>query len=432
MFSAITRFFSSFSKKEISHSWPAFQNFLTGNDGQEATWSYQDRVAKGYMGTDIVFSAVDIVASAFASVKLCAATVDSQGEVTKLGRDHQLNRLLAKPNMFQNQSEWLYAVAAFRMLGGTGYTLMDTGDPADFTKPVHLWPLAPPATQLVCEQNVMYWQFHPQESGCMKWAFRRLPIDIDGTSNIVDWKAFDPTSITKGMSPLKPADLASDIYRYGNIWNRTYFKHGSRPSQGLVSDTKDANGNPVFMDEDQRDLLKKELNEVYSGLASGNGKPILLEHIQPVELSANPKDADFIESHKQVAADVARTAGVPPVLLNQGEGTTYENMAQAKLSMWDDTIIPLVNSHAEELTEDLASRWGDNFVIVPDFSDVSALEPRRETAWKRAEESSFLTVNEKRELVGMDAIPGGDIVLVDSSKLPVEVVSTLGINGVDE
>lgn len=427
-----TLFQKSISQKSISHTWKAFQSFISGDDN-DSEWSYNDRVKLGYMGTDIVFSAVDIVASAFASVPLSAVIVDSEGVMQKkLPANHPLNRLLKKPNIFQNQSEWLYAVSAFRTLGGTGYTFMDTGDPSDYSQPVYLWPLAPPCAELRAEAGRMWWEFSPAESACMNWMFNRLPIDIDGTSNIVDWKAFSPESITQGMSSLKSADLAAEIYRYGNLWNKTYFKHGSRPSHAFINETKDANNNPVFLEDDQYNALKTMISQVYSGMQNGNGKAILLEHVKPIALSQSPKDADFIESHKQFAADVARTAKVPPILLNQGEGTTFDNMKEAKLSMWDDTIIPLVKSHAEELTEDLARRYGDNIAIMPDFSGVSALESRRQSQWERADASDDLTINEKRAMKGLEPIDGGDVLFIDANKIPLSVASSLGINGLNE
>jgi len=50
---------------------------------------------------------------------------------------------------------------------------------------------------------------------------------------------------------------------------------------------------------------------------------------------------------------------------------------------------------------------------------VPALEPRQTEKWKRAQESEFLTINEKREMVGLDSIDDGDVVLVQASMIPL-------------
>jgi HK97 family phage portal protein len=422
--------------KEISHTWPAFRNFLTGGDGSNV-WTYDKRIKYGYKGTDVVFSATDYVASAFASVPLRAGTVKGEGddeEFTALSVTHPLNQLLLKPNPHQNMTEWLYAVASYRVLGGKGFTYMDTGDPADLSKPVHLWPFAPPSTTFRNENGRQFYQYNRNDANGVTFNFEVIPIDpVDGASNIVDWKTFDPEDLTDGMSPLKPADLNAQIYRYGNIWNKTYFQHGARPSTALVSEIKNSNGDPVFLDEEEFNRMKEQLNEVYSGLANGNGKPIVLEHIKPMELSSNAKDADFAGSHDMMSKDVYRTLKIPPILLNQGADTTFNNQAEAKLNFWDDAITPLVNSHSEELTEDLAPRYGDNIVIRPDYTKIPALEPRRKEAWERAQKSQELTINEKRKLMGMESVgPEGDVIMVEAGKIPLGVAVALGINGMNE
>ncbi len=43
-----------------------------------------------------------------------------------------------------------------------------------------------------------------------------------------------------------------------------------------------------------------------------------------------------------------------------------------------------------------------------DVEHVSALEPKKETLWKRVEGASFMTVNEKRAAIGLPAVEGGD------------------------
>ena len=61
------------------------------------------------------------------------------------------------------------------------------------------------------------------------------------------------------------------------------------------------------------------------------------------------------------------------------------------------------------------------------LDDIPALAPKREMLWKRAQESDFLTIDEKRELVGREKYepsddPGG-VILVEASKIPLAIAA---------
>lgn len=89
------------------------------------------------------------------------------------------------------------------------------------------------------------------------------------------------------------------------------------------------------------------------------------------------------------------------------------------MSLWEDTVLPLLDSLLDEVNRRIAPRFGD-FRVVYDSDSISALAPRREAVWNRVQTADFLTPNEKREAVGYDAIDGGDKLLVPATMLPID------------
>lgn len=387
-------------------------------------FSYNKAVNEGYLGTDVVYSAVDLIASAVASVPIKAMYKTGSGKEEPAEDDHPLNKILKNPNPLQRGNIFKYGMVAFRLLGGTSYAWVNTGaiDPLDTEgEPLELWALSPNSANMQIQGGDMWYQVTQNGYGTgIVVPVSRFDIDpMTGRSNIIDWSTFNPKTICKGVSPLQAADVNLDIYRYGNFWNRTYFKQGCRPSTALVS--KDS------LPDKSYDRLKKELNEVYSGLENGNGRPIILDNgIAPQELSKSPKDADFANSHDQQQKDIARAFKIPPVLLNIGSDTTFENMKEAKLALWDDVNIPLANDLVAELNENLVPRYRDKRLFLKaDYSDITALEPRRQSMWERANSSKDLTIDESRAMKGLPPLPNGagNVLLVSGNQMPIEMLN---------
>lgn len=401
---------------------PILDIMAHGKDGSSG-YSYGKAVNDGYLGTDIVYSAVDLIASAVASVPIRAMYRINDEESEPAPANHPLNKLINNPNPLQRGNILRYGMVAFRLLGGKSYAWVNcgiTGITDVDAEPLELWALSPNSAHLRIESGSMWYQVTTNHANCngVSVPASTIPIDdITGRANLIDWSTFNPKSLCDGVSPLQPADVNVDIYRYGNFWNRSYFKQGCRPSTALVSN----DGIP----EKSYNRMKKELNEIYSGLEKGNGRPIILDNgVKPMELSKSPKDADFSNSHDQSQRDIARAFKIPPILLNLGEDTTYANQKEAKIALWDDVNVPLTNDLVAEFNENLVPRYREeNLFLEADYSKVPALEPRRSEMWERANKSNELTINEKRAMKGKPPIDGGDVILVPSSSVPLEMVS---------
>ena len=56
----------------------------------------------------------------------------------------------------------------------------------------------------------------------------------------------------------------------------------------------------------------------------------------------------------------------------------------------------------------LSAAFGEGFRVTVDADRVDALAADRSALWSRVTAAPFLTVNEKRAMVGFSAIEGGD------------------------
>jgi len=230
-----------------------------------------------------------------------------------------------------------------------------------------------------------------------------FPVDrITGQSRILHLKTFHPLNDWYGLSPVEAAAYSIDQHNQAGAWNQALLQNGARPSGALVVRVDGSNGG--ILSEDQYHRVKVQIDEQFSGSANA-GRPLLLEGgLDWKEMSMTPKDMDFIEAKNSSARDIALAFGVPPQLLGIPGDNTYSNLQEARLALWEQTVVPLVTSTTEALNSWLTPMFGGQLELTPDIDGISALALRNQAIWERVSNAGFLTDDEKRAAVGYGAL----------------------------
>jgi len=134
----------------------------------------------------------------------------------------------------------------------------------------------------------------------------------------------------------------------------------------------------------------------------------------------SPHEMDFLEGNWDLARQVAMTFGVPSMLIGIPGESTYNNFKEAREYFWDTTIFFYLM-----LIKDEYNNWffpdDDKTFVEYILDDVPALAPRRQEKWDMVEKSSTMTINEKREELGMEKTPGGDVLLIPATMIPLDM-----------
>lgn len=222
-------------------------------------------------------------------------------------------------------------------------------------------------------------------------------------SRVLHLKNYHPLDQHYGLSCLDAASLPIDLHQQSSYWNNSLLQNGARPSGALI--VKDSNG---YLSDEQFERLQAQLSEKFSG-NSNAGKPLLLEGgLGWQEMSINPKDMDFIESKNSAAREIALAFGVPPQLLGINGDNTYSNMQEARLALWEETLIPLLDKIADSMSNWFSYLFKEDIIIDFDRDSISALTEKRENLWAKISNANFMTLNEKRAFVGLPPIINGD------------------------
>lgn len=369
------------------------KNFLHHND--LGFWDYRTETKanpSSYKKNVIVYRCVNIIAESASHVPWLVSI--RKGTKFIQQESHICLDILKNPNKEESGADFFTRIIIDKLLYGNVYVAISTKN----KKPdLHL--LCPENVRIVLESGVkLGYEYH---NGRESNFFKINP--ITGQSNILHIKSYNPKDDLYGLSCLEAASLAIKLHDYSTEWNNALLKNGARPSGALIVKDKDN-----YLTDEQYDRLKEQLYQKYTG-SCNSGKPLLLEGgLDWKEMSISPKDMDFIESRNNASREIALAFGVPPHLLAISGDNTYSNMQEARLALWEETLIPLLDKISDALSMWFSQIFSEQILIDFDRDSISALTEKRQNLWGKIDQANFMTINEKRQLVGLKAIEGGD------------------------
>ncbi len=369
-----------------------------------ATPRQYDRLAEeGFQKNAVVYRCVNLISE-------CAAAVPwtlfrGQGKRREQLESHALLTLLQRPNPTQGGAGFFRTVYAFRLLSGNSYIeAVGPSEGPNAGRTRELWTLRPDRTRVIKGENGQPSGFQFQAGGePVVWRID----SVSGKSPILHSKNFHPLDDWYGMSPLEAAAFEVDQHNAAGRWNFALLKNSGRPSGALVYKPGERAGSDV-LDGEQFARLQRQIDDLTTG-ADNAGRPLILEGgLDWRQISLAPTDLDWLKGRDLSARDIALTYDVPPQLVGIEGSQTFANFEQARLSLYEDAVLPLLDSYRDDLNRWLVPSFGPDLQLNFDQDAVSALAPRRKAKWDMVRRASFLTINEKRAALGYAPIADGD------------------------
>ncbi|MBK9588088.1 MAG: phage portal protein [Sphingomonadales bacterium] len=335
-----------------------------------ADWprSYEAQLRELYLGNAVAQRAVRLVAEGVASAPLSTSEPKALALVSATSGGQSL----------------LETVAMQLLLHGNAYVELLAGPDG---APAELFALRPERVSV--EPDPRGWPMaFVYRAGA---ATTRLASD-----RVIHIRTHHPLDDHYGLGCLDAAAGAMAAHNAATRWNKALLDNAARPSGALVAEGSET------LTTDQFTRLRQEMEESFSG--SGNaGRPMLLEGgLRWQAMSLSPTDMDFAGLKAAAAREIALAFGVPPVLLGLPGDATYANYREANKALWRQAILPLAGKILDALAEGL-SPWFAGLKLSVDLDQVPALSEDRERLLQQLAAADFMTVNEKRAMVGLEA-----------------------------
>ena len=233
---------------------------------------------------------------------------------------------------------------------------------------------------------------------------------------------WNPLDDYYGCSPLAAAAVEVDQHNLASQHNINLLNNGARPSGAVIFKPKDDGGFAINLSESQRQQLLTDLNNRFTG-AGNAGRPMLLEgDFDWKEMGLSPKDMDFINLKNMSATDIALCFGVPSQLVGVPDAQTYANVAEARLALYEETIIPHLKLVESDLNEWLVPMFDERLYLEFSTEEIPALAERKRKTYEnitQAVNAGIMTRNEAREQIGLSPVDGGDEIYINASLFPL-------------
>ena len=372
--------------------------------------NYEAYADEGYRKNAIVYRCVNEIANGAACIPFKVFDGDEEME------SHPLLNLLRRPNVVQAGVEYFQAVYSYLLLAGNNYSIR-----SDVNGEVReLYLLRPDRVRVKPSKTATPQAYEYILGGKVVKTYDADP--VTGESEVKHMKLYNPLDDYYGLSPLMAAAVDIDNHNEINKHNISLLRNGARPSGAIVFKPASDRGLPIQLSDGQRQQLKDDLDVKYTGAANA-GKPLLLEgDFDWREMGLSPKDMDFLQQRNMAAKDIALCFGVPSQLIGIPDAQTYANVQEARLALYEETIMPLARRIQSDLNEWLAPVYGENVRIEYDFESVPAMTERRRRVYENvtaAVREGIISRNEARERLGLEPIAGGDDVYIAANLFPI-------------
>ena len=391
-----------------------FNKIIYNYLGQSIIWNPDNDdtyIDKGYRFNSTVYSIVNLIAKTASSIPFQIYEVKSENELKRyksittglangfslhkaeMQRKHalvelehtELHELLNRPNPSQSYSSWIQEIIAFGKLTGNRYVYgikPDSGPNQSKIKELYILP----SQSVEINSNGI---FEPISSYTLDYN-GQYHIESEDICHIKDFNPYyDGTgSHLYGMSPLKAGLRTLDTNNEAVTTGVKYLQN--QTARGvLMSEEGDLN-------EVQARALKDKFRQQYQGSDNAGDVIITPKKLSWVNFGLNASDVSLIEQYNASIKDLCNIYQVPVVLLNNTESSTYNNVIEAKKSLYQNAIIPELNKIKDELNRWLVPQFGENLYLDFDYTDISELQPEMEKVVTQMSNAWWVTPNEKR------------------------------------
>ena len=357
-----------------------------GNSGRVA-WSPRDAgslTRNGFLGNPVGFRSVKLVAEAAAALPLVCQDAERRYD------RHPVLDLITRPNDAAGRAEFLEAVYGYLLLSGNAYLEAVPGAGA---VPGELHVLRSDRMSLIPGADGWPVAYDYTVGG------RSHRFDMRGAVKpICHLKAFHPLDDHYGLSPMQAAAVALDVHGAASSWSKALLDNAARPSGAIVYKGVDGQGS---LSPDQYDRLLSEIEMNHQG-ARNAGRPMLLEGgLDWRPMGFSPSDMEFQKTKEAAAREIAIAFGIPPMLLGIPGDATYANYQEANRAFYRLTVLPLAAKVLADVSHWLSGFAGEEVEVKVDLDQIPALAVERDQQWARVGAAEFLTVAEKRRLLGL-------------------------------
>ena len=367
-------------------------------------------------GADITSDTALSLSTVYACVSKISTTVASTDKIVykraKRGRDAQLEHPLAAilndSADFQTPSFSFWEnVISDSLLYGKGYAYIERDKTGRALSLVYM-----PSPQVTTFTD---------PKGRKKFAYAQLDKDGRRTKTLeLDFNSVICIPAFRGLSPIELHRQNLGLAKSAENYGASFFGSGGHVSGVLKVDKA--------LTDEQYQTLKQQWNMAYHGTQSNHATAILEHGIEYERFGMPPEQAQFIETRKMQAQEIARIFGVPASIVGLESNLNYNSVEQQAQFFATFTIAPIVKRIENELNTKLIPKDEiGRYFIEFDLSSLLRGDNQSRAAYiSTLIRDGVMTVNEARSIEGFNPVEGGDMNFIQSNLIPLDKMEEFG------
>lgn len=357
--------------------------------------------------SSLVMAAVNWLGRVLPEAPLLVMEADAKGKESPV-MNHPAIKLLNRPNPFYSGATLWKAFALGWITSGNSYFWKSKNSFGQITELWHIpnWLIAPRWPEDGSE-FISYYEYQPD--GAM------TRIEVEDVIHFRD--GADPWNMGRtGLSPV--ASVLREVCADNEVAAYQYLILKNSGIPPVVISLKDGVSGVKFN--------AAEFKQEYMARTTGDrrGEPFVSTRaIELTKLAFNPTELDLKVLRHLPESRFASVIGISKETLGFGaadENSTYNNVQQADERSIQSYVKPLWEFIGDELTHQLGPDFGlkDNQRFAFDLRQIAALQEDQNALHERANKdlaAGGITVNEYREMIGLEGVPDGDVYLRSST-----------------
>ena len=344
-----------------------------------------------------VFACVSRIASAIAETKWRVYSVDSNKERDEI-IDHPLLNILDFVNPFHTGLEMMEQTQTYiDLVGEVFWLVIKDGS----NRPAEIWVVNPNKMKVIPDRK-MYIKGYVYKNGN-----EEIPLDTD---DIVHIKLPNPTNPFRGQSPLSSVSADVEAEKYSSQYNRAFFQNSAEPNGVIQFDGT--------LTDSQYERLRYQWNSQYQGTSNSHKVAILEGGASFQASSVTQRDMQFRDLRIMNRDVIMGVYGLPKHILGIAEDVNRANAEASEYTFARWVLKPRLERIKAKLNEQFIPMYNETNLIIDYDTPIPADIDRNLAIADQGFKSGYVSRNEARVKVGLQAIEGGDIFLEPLSSQP--------------
>lgn len=301
-----------------------------------------------------------------------------------------IETLLLNPNSYQCTAEQNYDIDGYKLLTGNSY-LYHIG--VGSTHELHSIPS--PCVDILVSGGA----FSPKFEYKVNYLENKLP-----GKDVLHFKKWNPitsgqspTKQFKGLSPLQSCRLLLGRYKNADLTQGFQFENMG-PGGMITGATSSADG----LSEEQAIAIQDKFKQQHQGVHKAGDILVTPSALTWTAFGLSAVDLNILASKTEMVNELCNVYQYPSDLM--GGDKKYNNFAEARKAVITDCVIPLVEARKGVYNKFIKDILNEDVIIEYDYTIFPEMQDDLKTQSEVAAQSNWLTVDEKRSMMGYEPL----------------------------